>query len=261
VIESRWTTAGGLRMHARVSTNPPASDEDLAVVLVHGLVVSSLYHLPTAERLAPFYRILAPDLPGFGRSEKPARALDVGGLADALEMWMEANGLGRVVLVGNSLGCQVVANLAARGRHDVAGVVLSGPTVDAAGRNVPEQLKRLMIDFTRERFSLLFVQLRSLLQAGLSRAWRTAMYALEDRIEEQLPHVSSPALVVRGSLDPLAPQGWAERVARTLPRGRLVVVPGAPHALNYSTPDEFALVVREFIGREVSDGGAFGRAS
>ncbi|HEY1404550.1 MAG TPA: alpha/beta fold hydrolase, partial [Pyrinomonadaceae bacterium] len=123
-IESRWITVGGLRIHARVSVNLPASACDVPVVLVHGLVVSSLYMLPTAERLATFFRVFAPDMPGFGKSDKPLRALDVPELADALVAWMDAAGLVQPVLVGNSLGCQVIANVAARNPHRVAGVVL-----------------------------------------------------------------------------------------------------------------------------------------
>lgn len=120
-IESCWTTAGGLRMHARVSADRPSAAGGVAVVLVHGLVVSGLYMVPTAERLAPFYRVFVPHLPGFGRSDKPGRALNVAELADALGEWMDAAGLGRAVLVGNSLGCQVVADMAARGPHRAVG--------------------------------------------------------------------------------------------------------------------------------------------
>lgn len=165
---------------------------------------------------------------------------------------MEAAGIERAVLVGNSLGCQVIAEMAARSPDRVLGVVLTGPTVDPAGRTLYEQFKRLLIDATRERFSLIFVWLRSLFEAGLSRAWQTARHALEDRIEENLPRVHVPALVVRGERDPVAPQAWAEQVARLLPRGRLAVIPGGPHALNYSAPGELVLLIREFVESEVS---------
>ena len=75
---------------------------------------------------------------------------------------------------------------------------------------------------------------------------------MEDRIEDNLPRVEMPALVVRGSRDPICPQRWAEEVAGLLPRGRLVVVPGAAHTLNFGTPTEFAGLIRGFLdeGRE-----------
>ena len=56
-----------------------------------------------------------------------------------------------------------------------------------------------------------------------------------------------PALVVHGSRDRISPLGWAEEVAHLLPDGRLVVLPGAAHAANFSAPAEFARAVRSFL--------------
>jgi len=66
-LQSAWTSIDGLRMHARVSQGPGSP----AMVLVHGLVVSSRYMVPTAERLSPHHPVYVPDLPGFGKSDKP----------------------------------------------------------------------------------------------------------------------------------------------------------------------------------------------
>ena len=112
-MTGRWITAGGVRMFARVGTRRPRCPAP-SVVMVHGLVISSLYMVPSARLLAEDYPVLAPDLPGFGRSGKPDRVLDVPELADALAAWMEAVGLASAALVANSLGCQVVADLAVR---------------------------------------------------------------------------------------------------------------------------------------------------
>ena len=220
------------------------------VVLVHGLVVSSLYMLPTAERLAAFYNVFAPDLPGFGKSDKPEKALNVSELADALGAWIDALNLSPVILVGNSMGCQIIANLAARAPHRVKAVVFIGTTVDPSQRTFWEQFKRLLIDATRKPLSLLYVHLRCFLVAGLRRSLQTAKYALEDRIEVNLPRISCPALVISGTRDPLSPQAWAEQVARLLPRGRLTLIHGGSHALNYSAPDKVSRLIREFIEQE-----------
>jgi pimeloyl-ACP methyl ester carboxylesterase len=240
----------GLRIHARVSVERPLARAP-AVVLVHGLIVSSRYMVPTAERLAPFVPVFAVDLPGFGRSDDPARTLDVPELADALASWMEASLLERAVLVGNSFGCQVIAELAARHPGRVAGVVLAGPSMDPRARNAPAEMLRLLADWPRERPSLTLIFLRDLLRAGLGRGWRTFRYALADRIEAKLPLVQAPALVVRGSRDPIVPERWAEEAARLLPRGRLAVIPGAPHAINYSAPDELVRILRSFLSENI----------
>src|SRR5215218_6603064 len=61
-LEAVWTRAGGIRMHARAS-GKPVPEGCTAVVLVHGFIVSSRYMIPTAERLAPHYRVFVPDPP------------------------------------------------------------------------------------------------------------------------------------------------------------------------------------------------------
>jgi 2-hydroxy-6-oxonona-2,4-dienedioate hydrolase len=63
------------------------------MVLVHGLGLCGCYMLPVAERLARHVPVYLPDLPGFGDSAKPDRALDMPALADALAGWIEAMAL------------------------------------------------------------------------------------------------------------------------------------------------------------------------
>ena len=233
-------------MHARVPANP-APEGAPAVVLVHGLVVSSRYMVPTVSRLAADHRVYAPDLPGFGRSGGPPRALDVPGLARALDGWMEATGLGSAVLVGNSMGCQVIAELAVRNPARVERVVFQGPTVDPDARNLPRQAARLALDALLEPPSLLLIEGLDLLAAGPLRALRTFRHAARHRIETTLPMLGAPTLVLHGALDPIVPLRWAEEVAGLLPDGQLIVVPKAAHAMNYDAPSQLARHVRTFI--------------
>ena len=75
-------------------------------VLIHGLVSSSLYMIPLAERIAVEHEVRALDLPGFGRSDSPSEVLTVPQLADWVIAWMSATGLRQCHLVANSLGCR-----------------------------------------------------------------------------------------------------------------------------------------------------------
>ncbi|HET9927189.1 MAG TPA: alpha/beta hydrolase, partial [Rubrobacter sp.] len=84
-------------------------------------------------------------------------------------------------------------------------------------------------------------------RCGLRRLLKTFQYALDDPIEEKLPGVRAPALVVRGSWDPVVSQRWVEDVADLLPTGRLVVIPDGPHTLVHNRPLDLARVVREFL--------------
>ena len=244
-LDSLWLRTGAGMLHARVGAVPPRRPGP-PVVLVHGLVISSLYMVPTAERLAPRLPVYAPDLPGFGRSDRPRRVLDVPELADALRAWMDAAGLERAALVGNSLGCQVIVELAARFPERVERAVLAGPTMDPEAGGAA-QFGRWLRDWTMEPPSLAAAHATDYRRAGLRRAWRTFRHALADPVRDKLPRVRAPVLVVRGSRDPIVPQRWAEEVARLLPRGRLQVIPGGPHVVNYTTPAPFAEAVRRFL--------------
>jgi 2-hydroxy-6-oxonona-2,4-dienedioate hydrolase len=244
--KSVWTGVGGLRMHARVSTDSAPAGAP-AVVLVHGIGVASRYFVPTAERLAPRCRVHALDLPGFGDSEGPPRALTIPELADSLAAWMEATGLDRATLLGNSVGCQVVADLAARHPERVERAVLVGPAFDPLGRTAREQVRRWLLNNSNERPSQLPISIGDYQKAGIGRVWCTFRYALEDRIEEKLPRVRVPTLVVRGGEDPIVPQRWAEEAARLLPQGRLLVIPGAAHTVNYNSPARLAVAVLAFL--------------
>ncbi len=233
-------------MHARVSEDSLLKDRP-ALILVHGLVVSSRYMVPIAELLSAHYRVYAPDLPGFGKSGKPPHVLSLLELSNTLAAWMQEASLERAAFLGNSFGCQIIADLSVRHPERVERAVLQGPTMDPRGRTVLRQIGGFLLDMPQEPLSLLAIELLDYLSAGTVRSWRTFRYALEDRIEGKLPNMSVPTLVVRGSRDRIVSQCWAEEVTSLLPLGRLVVIPGAAHTANYGWPLEFAREVHAFL--------------
>jgi 2-hydroxy-6-oxonona-2,4-dienedioate hydrolase len=246
-VATAWHDVGGRKMHSRYAASEPeyASPQ---VVLVHGQVVSSRYMTPLIERLGVYFPVAAPDLPGFGRSDKPSHVLTIRELADALAEWQEAAGIGRAVLLGNSLGCQIAVECALRHPERVRGLVLQGPTPDPAGRSAPQKIMRALSNSWQEQ-SVGLAPFLDYLQAGLRRAWQTGNYLLQDPIEEKLPAVQVPTLVVRGARDPVAPQRWVEEATRLLPRGELRVVPGAAHTMVAVAALELTRVVRPFLLR------------
>lgn len=245
-LSARWVTVDGLRMFTRFAGEGKGT-ESAPVVLVHGFVVSSLYMVPLAARLAREFRVYAPDLPGFGSSDKPSRVLDVAGMAEALHAWMRSAGIARASLVGNSLGCQTVTEFAARWPGQVERLVLLGPTIDPRRRSYPRQVIRWLSDALREKPSLFLVHLRDYRQAGVARALETSRCMMADRIEERLPRVEAPTLVVRGERDVIVPHGWAREAAELLPRGSLREIPGAAHSTNYDAPEEVARLIAPFL--------------
>lgn len=245
-VESRWVRVGDLRIHARVSAEPVPAGRT-PVVLVHGLGMSSLYMLPLAEWLAPDFSVLAPDLPGFGRSDKPRHVLTIRELADALAAWMDAIGLKRASFVGNSLGNEILVEFALRHPERIERLVLQGPTPDPDARTAARQIARFIVTGLWERPPIGWIALFDYSRCGPRRYVRTFRAMLRDPIEQKLPRVTARTLVVRGTRDRIVPQRWAERAAALLPDGRLVLVPGAAHAINFSCPRRFRNVLRAFL--------------
>jgi pimeloyl-ACP methyl ester carboxylesterase len=247
-LESLWATVAGRRMHARVSVHESGTAA-LDVVLVHGLGVAGRYMVPTAERLMPYCSVYAPDLPGFGKSANPPHVLNVPQMADALDAWMEAIGLNSASFIGNSMGCQVIVDLALRYPQRVQRVVLTSPTFDRKSRaSFPALVWRLVKDVPWEPLSLSPIVVADFLSAGLIRIARTLRYGLLDPIEEKLPLMAVPTLVVRGEHDAVAPLDWIKLVADLIPSALYIVVRGACHAINYSCPGKLANIALQFFG-------------
>jgi len=99
MVESQFVDARGVRLHyiEGGSGDPP-------VVLVHGLGSTVTKWRDTLPLIASRRRTLALDLPGFGRSEAPPGRFTFGFLAGGARAFLDALGIDRCVLVGNSLG-------------------------------------------------------------------------------------------------------------------------------------------------------------
>jgi pimeloyl-ACP methyl ester carboxylesterase len=218
------------------------SRDGVAVVLVHGVIVSSRYFLPLAGELARDCPVLVLDLPGYGLSGGDAADLTV--LADAVVAAARALGHNRLTLVGNSFGAQVAVEAALRHPAHVERLVLIGPTVDPAARGLLRQYVRWQRNAPDEHLSVLPVMARDLADIGPRGAARMLRIMLADRPEAKLPRVHQPTLVIRGGRDRLVPEAWARAVAELLPDAVLRVLPGYAHMPQWSGPRAIAPLVR-----------------
>ena len=214
------------------------------VVLVHGLIVSGSYFRPVARFLDTHLRLYVPDLPGFGKSVSHTGIWSLERLAVGLATWMDRHGLRDAMLVSNSLGCQVLTMLAVRRPDLVHMLVLVAPTMDPAATSIPRLMLRGLIDIPRETSTLWNVWLPDFVRAGPRRGLLTLHKGIIDRQEERLSRVRARVILVGGERDPIVPPDWVCTMARMFPYGRALIIPNAPHAMNYSNPRELARIVR-----------------
>ncbi len=246
VLATRNDRVDGLRIFARYKDafDPPGPTP---LVLVHGLGVSSRYMVPLASLLAKDLPVYAPDLPGYGKSQKPAEPYSIDQLSESLKAWMDVVGLGDVHLLGNSMGCQIITQFAVRYPARVKKVILDSPTVDIYHGGMIKQITHALYDLPYEPFTLFPILLHDYLAAGPMNVLQALNDAIHYPMVKQLPKVQVPALVIRGSYDTIVSQKWAEQVARLLPDARLEVVENSAHAGNFDTPAELAGLARQFL--------------
>lgn len=245
-FRSEWTRVGTLRMHAAAAPGPQRPHGP-PFILVHGLGLSHEYMMPTAECLAHRCEVFVPDLPGFGESEHPARALDIRGLADALTAWMDATGLVRAAMLGNAQGCQIIIDLAARYPERILAGVLQGPTTPPEERSWLRQFVRWWQNAPFNPRELDAMSLASYRKSGYLRVLRTFQYALDDALEMKCQYVRAPILVVRGQHDPICHESWAESLAQRFPHGRIVLVPHQAHTIVYTGGAALAAIATQFM--------------
>lgn len=255
-LASRWDTIGGLRVRTLVAGDP----EGPVVVLIHGLGMASESMVDMAVHLAPDFRVYAPDLPGFGASERPPRALSMRGLADALDRWCEAVGIDDAVVVGNSYGAQVIVELAAReveegrpGRR-ARMLALIGPTCDPGARSLLGQASRWLANGRDDPGGGdLMGLVKPYLKAGLGRVAKTAWSATRHRIEDRLPIVDVPVLILAGDIDKISPLNWTDRLTTLAQHGERRIVEGGAHSMHGSHPEQLAHLVGLFVRDRLGD--------
>lgn len=240
-VDGRW-------IHYRVGGPEHAP----AMVHVHGFAISGAYLMPTARRLAESFRVYVPDLPGFGRSPKPSSALDIVELGTCLNHFMDAVGLEQAVVVGNSLGCAIAAELVAQNPHKVSKAVMVGLAGGAHNRPLGKAALQMVRDGLVEPPSLLKVAAPDYLRFGPMRALKLFTLMTRYPAYDRFVALDVPVMVVIGSDDPLRPP-W-RRISRVLaeipPQVTLVLFQGAAHAINFSHPRELSHAIRQYVAGE-----------
>ena len=234
-----------IRVHSRCGRdNGPGKP---AVVLVPGLVVTSRNVGPTAEHLQEHFSVYCVDLPGFGLSDNPTRVSDVLQLAAALLAWMDAAGLPEAHLFGNSFGCQVIAEAAVQQPARVQSLIFTGQALDPAIRRFWQPAWRLLADSLAEPL-LVLPTLYDFFETGVPRVLGIYFSCLADRIEDKLPRLAQPTLLVRGDRDVICRAGWMERMRGLLPGSTAArTISHAPHAIAYTRPEAVARLTKAFL--------------
>ncbi len=248
------------------------------VVLVHGLGGQWQNWLENIPRLAQERRVLALDLPGHGLTPKPADGeISISGYGRCVDAFCERLGLGKVALVGNSMGGFVVAEVAIQFPERVSRLTL----VSAAGISSADALQRPVLLFgriaaaiatntaarhrslarrpiTRHSSLLLVARHPRLLKADLAYegffkgtgkpGFDDALRAcLDYDFRDRLPDVKVPTLIIWGEKDSIIPVRDANEFERLIPDSRKVVMRDTGHIPMAERPRAFNDLLSDFL--------------
>lgn len=258
-------------------------DAPVTVVLVHGYRGDHHGLEPVVAQLDGV-RIISPDLPGFGRSERLASRHDIDGYANWLVAFVRALALAEPpVLIGHSFGSIVASAAVARGLtaerlvliNPIAAPALSGPNRGMsvvtlgyyrASRALPRALGAALLSNwaivqgmsvflakTRDR------ALRRWIHAEHHRYF--SGYADRDSVVEGFEasissdvggfaaEITVPTLLIAAAQDPISPVAAQERLLHRFPDARLAVIEGVGHLIHYEKPEEAAALISGFVDR------------
>ncbi len=216
-------------------------------VLIHGLGMSHRYFGRLKEELGAIGETHVLDLPGFGGTPKPGRTLSVGDYADVIAEAMDAAQLSSCTLIGHSMGAQFVTELAVRRPDLAARVVLIGPVTDPVRAPAFSHTLSLGLDMVLERPMTTLLAAGAYAQCGLPWYFAELPIMLEYRLDQRLPLVTRPVLVIRGTRDPIARRDWCARLADASRQGRLVEIPGQAHAAHRAGAAAVGAAIVRFV--------------
>jgi pimeloyl-ACP methyl ester carboxylesterase len=215
-------------------------------LLLHGIGMGRSVYLDVVQRLRG--RVIALDLPGFGEAPEPDRTLTMERHADLVAAYLRHVGEGPVVVIGHSMGSQIAAELAARHPDLVEGVVLAGPTVNKAARNIAAQARYLLTDLVGERPLVIWRGAREYLRGG-PHLFRKMRATIVHEPEKAFARIDCPVLVLRGESDPLAPLSWCREIIDEIPGADLQVIPDHGHGTLISDSEPAAELIQGFADR------------
>lgn len=219
---------------------------DHVFVLLHGIGMGRSVYLDLVRQLPG--RVIAVDLPGFGEAPEPVRTLTMERHADLIAAYLRHASETSVIVIGHSMGSQIAAEVAARHPSLVSGVVLAGPTVDKASRNIAAQASYLFRDLLRERPVVLWRGAREYLRGG-PHLLRKMRATIVHEPEDAFARIEAPVLVLRGEHDRLAPVSWCQQILDAIPGAVLETVPDHGHGTLISDSEPAARLIERFVAR------------
>lgn len=244
------------------------------LILLHGLGASSFTWRIVIPLLAQRFRVIAIDLPGFGRSSKdPNRDYGLDNQAQTLIQFLEEIGIKKAVLVGSSMGGAIGLWMAKKAPEKFEKIIVMAPAVSS--QLMPVELARLSNLFLPTTTLLMSKTLiRTILKRVLSKhelitdeivrhyqrpyieepkSINTFIKATSILSDSRLPHelsdIESEILILYGAKDRLVPKAVMDQLRKVLPKAQYIEHKTAGHHPMEDEPEWVCEKLEEFINQ------------
>ncbi len=260
-------------MNAVINGITMAYDDEgsgLPLLLIHGFpLCRRMWDPPLRAVVSAGYRVITPDLRGFGESDSPDGPYSMGLFADDLIGLLDYLGIDRAVVGGMSMGGYVLFNLLERYPERVRGacfLTTRATADDEAGKERRLFLAREVAKFgpqvAADAFEKLLFAEESLAErpklvnevygwmtSNDSRGIAGGLLAMRERKDysSQLSTLRVSALAIGAEGDKAAPPDYARAIAAGIHGCRLVIIPHAGHMANLENPGAFNAALLEFL--------------
>jgi len=245
-----------------------SGNSDNTLVLIHGLGASANRWEYVIPHFKKNYRVIVPDLIGFGYSDKPLVDYTADFFSKFLKKFLEKLDIKNPVLIGSSLGGQIIVEYTLNNNNAVKKLVLispsgvmkhSTPALDAyvmaalypnqeAAKNAFEMMSgssknidpKIVEDFVK-RMRL----------PNAKMAFMSTLLGLKNSqiLTEKLSSITVPTMVVWGELDPVIPVKYADSIVSVIKDCRFYRMDGCGHTPYVDDPETFAKTVMKFLGK------------
>jgi pimeloyl-ACP methyl ester carboxylesterase len=249
------------------------------VVLVHGITATHRYWSQNIEALAKRRRVIALDLPGFGRSDKPDVDYSTGYFVQAVARLLKHKQIARATLVGNSMGGQIAMAFALQHPERLHKLVLVDPAgvtafphwllrvglwaAGGVGNRFGARMPRVPQPMIEALFRAVFPTRPDLAQRyvrGYARSIASPEYPLHLRtglraargvvarpMRQDCKRITTPTLIFWGARDYLLPVTAARNLKRSIPGSRLLIYRESGHCPMVDQPERWNRDVEAFL--------------
>lgn len=236
------------------------------VLLLHAFPMHAGMWRPQVEALSRRFRVIAPDVRGFGASGEPPAVLPMSTIAEDVWHLLDTLGIGKVVVCGLSLGGYVAFELYRRAPEVFAGLVLAdtratGDTPEGReGREAFAQAAHAhgMTWVANDMVGKLLrpghepgvgAEVRRIILDGTPAAVAAVQRGMALRADSTgtLATIEVPTLVLVGDQDGMTPPPVAESMASSIPGATLQILEGAGHLSNLDAPEAFTASLERFV--------------